>query len=59
MAALTHNLDQRFASSSGVISALSILDPISVPEYEADGFQEYGIAQVNILAKLFFQVEKS
>lgn len=57
VAALTQNLDERCAASSDVISALSVLDPVSVPEYEADGFQEYGIAQVNILAKHFFQIE--
>jgi len=28
-----------------------------VPGYEADGFQEYGNASVNILAKHFFQIE--
>lgn len=55
--ALTQNLEERFASSCNVISALSISDPFSVPEYEADGFQEYGTAQVNILAKHFFQIE--
>lgn len=55
--ALTKNLEERFASSCDVISALSIFDPLSVPEYEAYGFQEYRTAQVNILAKHFFQIE--
>ena len=55
--ALTQNLGERFASSSHVISALSIFDPLSVPEYQVDGFHEYGTAQVNILAKHFFQIE--
>lgn len=57
VAALSNNLDQRFASSSDVISALSIFDPVNVPGYEAEGFQEYGNASVNILAKHFFQIE--
>ena len=57
VAALSHNNDQRFASSSNVISALSIFDPVNVPGYEADGFQEYGNASLNILAKHFFQIE--
>ena len=52
--ALTQNLDQRFATSSEVISALSIFDAVSVPEYDADGFQEYGVAEVEKLAKHFF-----
>ena len=34
---------------------LSIFDPLSVPDYEADGFQGYGT--VNIFAKNFFQIE--
>lgn len=55
--ALTQNLGQRFAASSEVISALSIFDPVSVPEYDADGFQEYGVAEVEKLAKHFFQIE--
>lgn len=55
--ALIQNFEQRFASSCNVISALSIFDPLSVPEYEADGFQEYGTAEVNILVKYFFQIE--
>ncbi|PFX22249.1 hypothetical protein AWC38_SpisGene13242 [Stylophora pistillata] len=57
VAALSNNLDQRFVSSSDVISALSIFDPVNVPAYEADGFQEYGHCSVNILAKHFFQIE--
>ncbi|PFX25821.1 Zinc finger protein 862 [Stylophora pistillata] len=57
IAALSNNLDQRFLSSSDVISALSIFDPVNVPAYEADGFQEYGHSSVNILAKHFFQIE--
>lgn len=55
MAPPTNNLDERFPSSSDVVSVLSILDPVSVPEYEADGFQEYGITRVIILAKPLFQ----
>ena len=47
----------KIASSSDVISTLSIFDPVNVPGYEADGFQEYGNASVNILAKHFFQIE--
>ncbi|PFX24753.1 hypothetical protein AWC38_SpisGene10654 [Stylophora pistillata] len=57
VAALSNNLDQRFVSSSDVISALSIFDPVNVPAYEADGFQEFGHSSVNILAKHFFQIE--
>ena len=57
--ALTQNLDQRFVASSEVISALSIFDPVSVPEYDADGFQEYGVAEVEKLAKDFFQIEEA
>ena len=48
VAALSNNLDQRFASSSDVISALSIFDPVNVPGYEGDDFEEYGNASVNI-----------
>ena len=58
VAALSNNLDQRFASSSDVISALSIFDPVNVPGYEADGFQDYRNASVNILAKHFFQIKQ-
>lgn len=55
--ALTQHLDQKFAANSEAISALSIFDPASVPECDAGGFQEYGVAEVEKLAKHFFQIE--
>ena len=56
VAVLTQDLDERFATSFVVISALGIFDPLCVPNHEADGFQEYRAAQVNILAKYIFKI---
>ncbi|VDI55299.1 Hypothetical predicted protein [Mytilus galloprovincialis] len=56
--ALINNITRRFEDSSDVLAALGIFDPLSVPLQNQPGFKEYGIAQINILADHFHQLDE-
>ncbi|CAG2239555.1 unnamed protein product [Mytilus edulis] len=56
--ALINNITRRFEDSSDVLAALGIFYPLSVPLQNQPGFKEYGIAQINILADHFHQLDE-
>ncbi|XP_071122736.1 zinc finger protein 862-like [Mytilus edulis] len=50
---LIENIDKRFGASLPVLTALSIFDPLRVPEKEHVGFSSYGQNQMKVLCTHF------
>jgi len=49
------NVEARFASSSPLLTALKIFDPLAVPESSELGFNVYGNRDISTLAQHFYQ----
>jgi len=49
------NVEARFASSSPLLTALKIFDPLAVPESSELGFNVYGNREISTLAQHFYQ----
>ena len=49
------NIEARFASSSPILAALKIFDPLAVPESNEFGFNVYGNRDISSLAQHFYQ----
>ncbi|XP_070550080.1 zinc finger protein 862-like isoform X2 [Ptychodera flava] len=56
--ALIENIDNRFAESSPVLTALSVFDPLSMPSKDNETFSSYGQAHIKVLADHFYQNEE-
>ncbi|KAK2565586.1 hypothetical protein P5673_010711 [Acropora cervicornis] len=54
---LVANVEARFASSSPVLAALKIFDPLAVPETTELGFSVYGNMDIATLAEHFYQAD--
>ena len=54
---LVANVEARFASSSPLLAALKIFDPLTVPETSGLGFNVYGNRDIATLAQHFFQAD--
>ena len=54
---LVANVEARFASSSPVLAALKIFDPLAVPETTELGFSVYGNVDIATLAEHFYQAD--
>ena len=52
---MVENIEARFASSSPLLAAFKIFDPVAVPESSEVGFAVYGNRNVSILAEHFYQ----
>ena len=52
---MEENREARFASSSSLLVAFKIFDPMAVPESSEVGFAAYGNRNVSILAEHFYQ----
>lgn len=51
--ALKQNIIRRFGSSSEVLAAFGVLNPLTVTGVKQTGFKEHGISDMQIIAKLF------
>jgi len=49
------NVEARFASSSPLLAALKIFNPLAVPESRELGFNVYGNRDISTLAQHFYQ----
>lgn len=49
------NIEARFASSSPILAAVKIFDPLPVPESSELGFNVYGNREISTLAQHFYQ----
>ena len=54
---LVENVEARFASSSPLLAALKIFDPLAVPETSELGFNVYGNRDIATLAQHFYQAD--
>ena len=56
---LVANVEDRFASSSPLLAALKIFDPLAVPETSELGFNVYGNKDIATLAQHFYQADNN
>ena len=56
--ALIENIEKRFADSSDLLVAFSVLDPLLVPSPNSPGFKQYGVNHITTLAEHFFREDE-